>query len=139
MARGGRGFWRRLAWFGLLYALGLALVGGATFGLRRVMDAVVGPAAGAEVAAPGAGAAGSGSPRPTVPAGRATFDIVRVAPDGQAVIAGHAPAGATVEVTLDGRSLGTAVADGSGSWLLLPERAVPQGRLALGVRIVGAR
>ena len=134
MAQDGRRFWRRLLWFGLLYVLGFGLVGGATFGLRRVMDALVGPAAGAEVAP-----AGSGGPGSEAPAGRATFDIVRVAPDGQAVIAGHAPPGTTVEVTLDGRSLGTAVADGSGSWLLLPEQSVPQGRLALDVRIVAAR
>ncbi len=82
------------------------------------------------------------TPRPTPGASAATprarFDIVRVAPDGQALIAGHAPPFATVEVSLDGHRLGTARADGSGSWLLLPRRRLHQGALALAVRILPA-
>lgn len=69
--------------------------------------------------------------------GRARFDIVRIAPDGRAVIAGRAPPDSRVAVTMDKRLLGTARADGSGSWLLLPDQPVHQGPLGLNVRIVG--
>jgi hypothetical protein len=156
---------RQLVWFGLLYALGVIAFGAATLGLRRVIGFFVPPGAHAAVlpsaltkAAPSSGTPSSGpaSPGPApsgpapsgparaapakaaadAPGGRAGFDIVRIAPDGSAVIAGHAPADATVAVTLDGRLLGTAHADGSGSWLLLPRQRLRQGRLALAVGIV---
>lgn len=57
----------------------------------------------------------------------ARFDIVRITPDGRALLAGHAPPGARVEVFADGRSLGIATADGSGSWLVLPKQRLPPG------------
>ncbi|MDE2007544.1 MAG: hypothetical protein KGI51_13330 [Rhodospirillales bacterium] len=59
--------------------------------------------------------------------GGARFDIVRITPGGRALLAGHAPPGARVEVFADHRSLGTATADGSGSWLLLPQKPLPPG------------
>lgn len=134
---------RRLVWFGLMYAMGLGVFGAATLGLRGAIHLLQVPGDGATHAA-----ADTPAPRATVPtsagtapprdavAGRARFDIVRIAPDGRAVIAGHAPPGSTVEVTLDGRAIGTAHADGSGSWLLLPRRLVRQGPLALAVKIL---
>ena len=137
-----------MAWFGLLYALGLAVFGAMGFGLQRAIDALRGPAAAVSPASARAGLAqdGGAAPGPAAAAapseasaGRARFDVVRVAPDGQAGIAGRAPPGAMVAVSLDGRVLGTVRADDSGSWLLLPRERVRQGRLAWGVRIVGGR
>lgn len=65
------------------------------------------------------------------PAPAARFDIVRITPHGRALIAGHAPPGARVVVFADGKRLGTATADGSGSWLLLPQARLPTGTAAL--------
>ncbi len=70
------------------------------------------------------------------PAPAAAFDIVRVTPHGRALFAGHAPPGSTVGVWADGRALGTARADGSGSWLLLPRQPLPPGPLHLRLRIL---
>lgn len=56
-----------------------------------------------------------------------TFDIVRVGPDGSAVIAGRAAPGSTVTVTVDGQAIGSAVADERGEWVLLPGAAMPAG------------
>ena len=135
----------RLLWFGLLYALGLVVFGAMGLGLQRAVDALHGPPATAPVR-PAATAAVRGSPGvsllPAAPApeaapGRTGFDIVRVTPDGQALLAGHAPAGAMVAVTVGGHLLGTVRADEAGSWLLLPRQPLHQGSLALAVRIVG--
>ncbi len=138
-----------MAWFGLLYALGLAVFGAMGFGLQRAIDALRGPAAAVSPASARAALAqdGGAAPGPAAAAaapseasaGRTRFDVVRVAPDGRAVVAGRAPPGAVVAVSLDGRVLGTVRADNSGSWLLLPRERVRQGRLAWGVRIVEGR
>ncbi len=47
------------------------------------------------------------------------FDLVRIAPDGNALVAGRAAAGARVAVLVDGRLAGEAVADGSGSFVAM--------------------
>ena len=49
-----------------------------------------------------------------------TFDVVRVAPSGAAVLAGRAEPMATVTVQQNGRELGQVRADGRGEWVLLP-------------------
>jgi len=137
---GNERFGRRLVWFGLLYALGLTAFGAVGLGLPRVIDLLRGPARSAPPTAPARPAAPDQADMertaPAADAGRAGFDIVRVAPDGRAVIAGHAPPGSTVEVTVNGRLIGRARADGSGSWLLLPHQALRQGRIGLNVQIV---
>lgn len=66
-----------------------------------------------------------------------TFDIVRVSPEGNVVIAGRAPAGAEVTV-LDGEAVvGKVVADGRGEWVLVPNKPLAAGsrRLALSARL----
>ena len=56
-----------------------------------------------------------------------SFDVVRIAPDGNAVIAGRAEPGATVSV-LDGDTvIGDAVADARGEWVVLPKQHLSQG------------
>src|SRR5579885_2778543 len=55
------------------------------------------------------------------------FDVVRVRPDGQAVIAGRADPGARVSV-LDGATVvATATADAHGEWVALPDKALSPG------------
>ncbi|MGH6990067.1 MAG: LysM peptidoglycan-binding domain-containing protein [Stellaceae bacterium] len=63
----------------------------------------------------------------TGPGATPSFDIVRIDPDGNAVIAGRAPPGNEVTI-MDGKKvLGHAVADASGSWLWLSGKPLPAG------------
>lgn len=56
-----------------------------------------------------------------------TFDIVRVAPSGDAVLAGRAAPGAQVTITADGKDIGRATADSGGQWVVVPGAALPAG------------
>ncbi len=57
--------------------------------------------------------------------------MVRIDPDGNTVMAGRAPAGATVEIR-DGETLiGTVTADSRGEWVFIPETPLPSGSRAL--------
>lgn len=56
-----------------------------------------------------------------------SFDIVRIEPDGSAVIAGRATPGSSVTVFDGDRPLGTVAADQRGEWVLLPGAALPPG------------
>jgi len=84
--------------------------------------------------------------QPTAPAPPAPeFDIVRVSPDGRAVIAGRAEPGTEVTVHNGAQNLGHAMADQRGEWVLLPDAPLPQGgqeltltsRLSSGVETAG--
>ncbi len=56
-----------------------------------------------------------------------SFDIVRIEPDGSAVIAGRAAPGARVTILDGGKPLGEVTADQRGEWVLLPGDALPPG------------
>jgi hypothetical protein len=58
------------------------------------------------------------------------FDIVRIEPGGDAVIAGRSAPGATVELLRDGVIQDKATTDGSGQFVMLPPR-LPPGRYEL--------
>lgn len=60
-----------------------------------------------------------------------SFDIVRVSPTGEAVIAGRAAPGATVAVTSNGTEIGRVQADQTGQFVLLPSKPLPSGGQAL--------
>ncbi len=60
-----------------------------------------------------------------------SFDVVLVAPDGGAVIAGRAEAGALVTVSENGDVVGTARADSHGTWVIAPGTKLPPGAGAL--------
>jgi nucleoid-associated protein YgaU len=66
--------------------------------------------------------------QPTAPSSSLPdFDVVRVRPDGQTVIAGRADPGATVTV-LDGEKVvASATADAHGEWVVLPDKALTPG------------
>jgi hypothetical protein len=54
-----------------------------------------------------------------------SFDIVRIEPGGDAVIAGRSVPGATVELLRDGEILDKAVTNGSGQFVMIPPRLSP--------------
>lgn len=63
-----------------------------------------------------------------------SFDVVRIDPSGDAVIAGRANAGATVTILDSGSDLGTAEADGRGEWVYLPSKPLEPGPHELKLR-----
>ena len=63
------------------------------------------------------------SPGPVPP----TFDVVRVNPKGDAVMAGRAEPGNTVIVMDADKVLGVVTADDRGEWVFVPEKPLPPG------------
>lgn len=55
------------------------------------------------------------------------FDVVRVDPQGNSVLAGRAVPGATVTILDNGKPLGTVTADAQGAFVLLPSALLPPG------------
>ena len=72
-------------------------------------------------------------PSPIAP----SFDIVRVSPGGQAVLAGHAAPDATVAISASGQVVAQAHADAEGQWAAAPAAALPAGasELTLAARV----
>ena len=56
-----------------------------------------------------------------------SFDVVRIDPSGRAVIAGRAPAGSQVTVTIGKTVVGTTESDPEGQWVLVPDQPLPAG------------
>jgi nucleoid-associated protein YgaU len=82
------------------------------------------PVASSAPAAPDSGAAAA-------PASPPSFDVVRVSPEGSAVIAGRAQPGAEVVVRDGEREIGRARADQRGEFVVTPEARLPAGGRAL--------
>jgi nucleoid-associated protein YgaU len=62
-----------------------------------------------------------------------TFDVVRVNPRGDAVIAGRAPPGTKVTITKDGLPIGEVTADDGGEWVFLPDPPLAPGPHQIGL------
>ena len=77
----------------------------------------------------GGAAASDGVPADGVP----TFDIARIEPSGEAVIAGRSPPGTTVELLRNGEVLDSIVVDASGQFAMVPPK-LPQGTYDLTLR-----
>ena len=74
----------------------------------------------------------AGSP-PTSRDGAPEFDVVRIEPSGEAVVAGHAAPGATVELLRNGEPHDRTIADQSGQFVMIP-RPLPHGTYDLTLR-----
>ena len=66
-----------------------------------------------------------------------TFDIIRVEPDGETVIAGRGAPNTTVEMLRDNEPIARALIDPSGQFAIVPP-ALPPGSSEITLRIVGA-
>ena len=121
---------------GLLGLLGVVLIGASVVYLWPKGEPA--PAPGGHILAPqvtsrsappatSQPAAPASPPAATRSPGVPDFDVVRVRPDGQTVIAGRADPGATVTV-LDGeKPVATVTADAKGEWVVVPEQPLAPG------------
>jgi hypothetical protein len=117
----------------ILGGVGLLLLAaalGINFMVNRKDQATAPEPALAAASAPAATPAPAPAPAPgaaSVPG----FDVVRINPQGDTVIAGRAAPDAQVHV-LDGeREIGSVTADQHGQWVLLPSEPLPSGRQEL--------
>ena len=70
--------------------------------------------------------------------GAPEFDVVRINPDGDAVIAGRAAPGAKVRILDGGKVIGSVTADERGEWVFLPTEPLPSGKRELGLAVVNS-
>ena len=70
-----------------------------------------------------------------------SFDVVRVDPDGDAVMAGRALPGSTVIILDNSQPIGKVIADGRGEWVFVPTKPLLPGsrQLTLEMRMADAR
>ena len=66
-----------------------------------------------------------------------SFDIVRINPQGDTVMAGRAEPGARVQILDGGKVIGEATADARGEWVFVPDKPLPPGDRLLSLRTVG--
>lgn len=83
-----------------------------------------------KVAAALAGAKAPPDADPSVP----SFDVARIERSGEAVIAGRAAPGATVELLRNGERIDRAVADAAGQFVMVPSSRIPAGDSELTLR-----
>jgi nucleoid-associated protein YgaU len=76
------------------------------------------------------------TPSPSAPV-PPSFDVVKVAPGGTAVIAGRAEPGAKVVVRDGGKEIGEVTADRRGEWVLVPELPMAPGNRLLSAEASG--
>ena len=113
-----------------------AIVAALAYWLLVLQPRVAPPASVASAPAPAssspaaASAAAPTAAKPTAaaapsPASTPAFDIVRVEPSGDAVVAGRAAPGAKVELSDDGKPIGDAAANDAGQFVILPTPLSP--------------
>jgi hypothetical protein len=76
-------------------------------------------------------------PPPSKPPTSPSFDVVRVNPDGRAVIAGRAAPGSHITVLDGDQPIGSVDADPRGEWVLLPDKPLSSGTRQLTLQSVG--
>jgi len=88
------------------------------------------PAAATEESAPSDGAAAetdAGQEQPAAKDPAPSFDIVRVDPEGNAVIAGRSAPNSDVSILDGDKELGKVTADNRGEWVFIPTEKLPSG------------
>jgi len=64
------------------------------------------------------------------------FDVVRIDPQGNTVIAGRATPNSTVIILDDGKEVGRVTSDARGEWVFLPDQPLPPGSRELTLRTI---
>ncbi len=97
------------------------------------------PSAEAPMKAPAETAPRLAAPEITKKPVRPSFDVVRVNPKGDSVIAGRAAPNAEVTVTDGKREIGKVKADSRGEWVLVPSKSLPSGTHELSLEAKGKK
>ncbi|PKU23735.1 LysM peptidoglycan-binding domain-containing protein [Telmatospirillum siberiense] len=71
---------------------------------------------------------------PAQASGTPSFDIVRINPQGETVIAGRATPKAEVAILDGGKEIGRVTADSRGEWVFVPDQPLPPGSRELSLR-----
>lgn len=122
----------------LMIAAAGVLVVAVALGLNHFLFDDSGRRAGQEAAGTQAVPEAAPAPGDAAGGGRPRFDVVRVNPQGDAVMAGRAAPGSAVTI-LDGeRVLGEVKADENGEWVFVPDDGLPPGERRLTLRIEDA-
>lgn len=104
-----------------------ALIAAVIFGLRSWQPDPP-PRAIAPTSAPTVAAtAPAQAPAPAATRTRPSFDVVRVSPSGDAVIAGRAAPNASVSILDGGKEIGRVTADGRGEWVFVTVEPLAEG------------
>ncbi len=112
--------WRSQIRLLLLAVAGMVAIAAAVvLGLRDGSDQTAPPLA-VETPRPPPDTAAGAPPKPS-------FDIVRVNPKGDAVMAGHAAPGSDIRIEEAGREIGHVQADQHGDWVFVPTEPLPPG------------
>src|SRR5262249_32647144 len=111
----------------------LVLVGAVTVwrpwagdGAQPIKQAAAPAASAPSIATPAATSKSASAPAPTSPTAP-SFDVVKVDPTGNAVIAGRAAPGAQVSVMDGDKKLGEVTADNRGEWVLVGKEPLAAG------------
>jgi nucleoid-associated protein YgaU len=118
---------KRNAAIGLIAAIVLVIIAGIAYWRWTAAPPNAPPPVAS--APPAAAPASPATPSPATP----SFDIVRVNPQGEAVIAGRAAPGAQVTIHDGDKVLGQVTADGHGEWVLVPAEPLTPGEHQLGL------
>ena len=118
---------------GLIAVASIALTYVIDRGTRPTETVVAPPPAAAPAAVPGSDLAAPETVNRPV---RPSFDVVRINPQGDAVIAGRAEPNAEVTVHEGKKEIGKVKADGRGEWVLVPGKPLPSGSRELGLTSV---
>lgn len=132
-------------------ALIIAIIGSVVLAIALVLNFYLGPDRGEPApVAEKSRSQPTSVPRPVVPRQGAgitappiearknsgSFDIVRVSPEGNVVVAGRALPGSTVMVLDGDKVIGSVKADQRGEWVLVPDKPLEPGARKLRLRIV---
>ncbi|NQV82696.1 MAG: LysM peptidoglycan-binding domain-containing protein [Rhodospirillales bacterium] len=64
------------------------------------------------------------------------FDVVRIGPKGNTVIAGRAKPGSTVVILDNGKPIGEVIADARGDWVFVPDKPLSPGSRELSLKMI---
>ena len=131
---------RRIVWLGSA-AAAVVIVVALVIGLRGTAPPNSPAPRSASATSPLPAATKPAPAAPAQPSGvgtvRPSFDIVRVDPQGQAVIAGRAAPGDRVRVLDSDQPIGEVTADARGEWVLVPNAPLAPGNRQLGLEATG--
>ncbi|XUY27652.1 LysM peptidoglycan-binding domain-containing protein [Agrobacterium sp. rho-8.1] len=105
--------------------------------VRRLPGVFTGTDDGAPRPTPAAPASPASAPAPGDAAQLPTFDVLRVEPDGSAVIAGKAAAGATLEIINNGQVIAKTPVESSGDFAAVLDNPLPPGDHQIVLRATG--